>query len=170
MLAKLTASLSILCRLIFWDNCHDCDHLAGRPLATLMMIMTKRWKWMGSLGNMDKSLLFFLPLAAHSWRAQDFYIKRLFFQRFYLFIFREGKGGRKGGRETSVCVCLCCSPYWEPGLQPRHVPTGKRTGNPLVHRPAFNPLSHTSQGLWVLSIKKFKYFKVFVVNLPTDLC
>ena len=24
--------------------------------------------------------------------------------------------------------------------------TGNRTGNPLVHRPAFSPLSHTSQG------------------------
>ena len=25
--------------------------------------------------------------------------------------------------------------------------TGNRTGNPLVHRPALKPLSHTSQGL-----------------------
>ena len=31
------------------------------------------------------------------------------------------------------------------GLQPRHLPWS-RTGNPLVHRPALNPLSQTSQG------------------------
>ena len=40
-----------------------------------------------------------------------------------LFIyFREGKGGRKRGRETSMCGCLSCVPRWGPGLQPRHVP------------------------------------------------
>ena len=44
-----------------------------------------------------------------------------FFLRF-LFIFREGKGGRKRGRETSMCGCLSHAPYWGPGLQPRHVP------------------------------------------------
>ena len=39
-----------------------------------------------------------------------------------LFIFREGKGGRKRGRETSMCGCLLCAPYWGPGPKPRHVP------------------------------------------------
>ena len=34
----------------------------------------------------------------------------------------EGKGGRKRGRETSMCGCLLCAPYWAPGPQPRHVP------------------------------------------------
>ena len=41
---------------------------------------------------------------------------------FYLLFFREGKGGRKRGRETSTCVCLSRAPYWGPGPQPRHVP------------------------------------------------
>ena len=45
----------------------------------------------------------------------------LFFLRFYLFIFRERKGGRKKGRETSMCGCLLSAPYLETGLQPRHV-------------------------------------------------
>ena len=40
----------------------------------------------------------------------------------YLIIFREGKGGRKRGRETSICGCLSHAPYWVPGLQPRYVP------------------------------------------------
>ena len=43
-----------------------------------------------------------------------------FFLRFYLFIFERGKGGRKRGRETSMCGCFSCVPSWEPGLQPRH--------------------------------------------------
>ena len=41
-----------------------------------------------------------------------------FFKRFYLLIFREGKGGR----ETSMCGCLSSTPYWGPGPKPRHVP------------------------------------------------
>ena len=44
-----------------------------------------------------------------------------FFKRFYLFIFREGKGGRKWGRGTSMCGCLLRAPYWGHDLQPRHV-------------------------------------------------
>ena len=36
--------------------------------------------------------------------------------------FRERKGGRKRGRETSMWGCLSRAPYWESGLQPRHVP------------------------------------------------
>ena len=38
-----------------------------------------------------------------------------------LFVFREGKGGKKRGREISVCGCLSRGPHWGPGLQPRHV-------------------------------------------------
>ena len=64
-----------------------------------------------------------------------------------LFIFREGKGGRKRGRKTSMCGCLPLTSYWGPGLQPRHVPqTNNWTGDPLVRRLVLNPLSHTSQG------------------------
>ena len=35
-----------------------------------------------------------------------------FFWRFYLFIFRDMKGGRKTGRETSTCGCLSRAPCW----------------------------------------------------------
>ena len=35
--------------------------------------------------------------------------------------FSFSKGGRKRGRETSMCGCLSCAPYWEPGPQPRHL-------------------------------------------------
>ena len=34
----------------------------------------------------------------------------LLFLRFYLFVFKEGKGGRKREKETSICSCLSCTP------------------------------------------------------------
>ena len=45
-----------------------------------------------------------------------------FFKDFIYLSLEEGKGGRKRGRETSVCGCFSHTPYWGPGLQPRHVP------------------------------------------------
>ena len=43
-----------------------------------------------------------------------------FFLRCYLFL--ERGEGRERGRETSMCGCLSCAPYWGPGLRPKHVP------------------------------------------------
>ena len=42
--------------------------------------------------------------------------------KYFIYLFLEGRGGRKRGRETSVCGCLSHTLYWGPGLQPRHVP------------------------------------------------
>ena len=92
----------------------------------------------------------------------------LFLLRFYLLIsiylfiifihlyFREGKGERKRGRETSECGCLCAPLLgtW-PATQARAL-TGNRTGDPLVHRPALNPLSHTSQGYFLIFLSQRK--------------
>ena len=87
-----------------------------------------------------------------------------------LFIFRVGKGGRKRGRETSILKKKILFIFrgegrekerkrnisvWLPLTHPllgtqsttqACALTGNRTGDPLVHRPALNPLSHTSQG------------------------
>ena len=41
---------------------------------------------------------------------------------FRYYLFSDRGEGRKRGRETSVCGCLSCAPYWGPGPQPRHVP------------------------------------------------
>ena len=51
-----------------------------------------------------------------------FYLSIFIFLKKYLFILERGKGGRKRGRETSMCGCLQCTPYWGPDPQPRHVP------------------------------------------------
>ena len=46
----------------------------------------------------------------------------LSFLKILFIVFREGKGRRKTGKETSICGCLLHAPYWGRGLQPRHVP------------------------------------------------
>ena len=51
-----------------------------------------------------------------------FFSNHPFFKDFYLFIFTEGKGGRKRERNINVWLPLKGAPYWGPGLQPRHVP------------------------------------------------
>ena len=46
-----------------------------------------------------------------------------FFKKDFIYLFLERvEGGRKRGRETSMCGCLSCSPQWGPGPQPRDVP------------------------------------------------
>ena len=67
-----------------------------------------------------------------------------FFKRFYLFIFIEMGREKKTERETSMCGCLLCTPYWGSGLPPN------RTCYSLVCRTMVNPLSYTSQGLFSL--------------------
>ena len=44
------------------------------------------------------------------------------FLKGFIVIFREGKGRRKRGRDTSMCGWLSRIPNWGAGLQPRHVP------------------------------------------------
>ena len=66
---------------------------------------------------------------------------------FYSFL--EGKGGRKRGRETSMCPPVGTLPATQ-----ACAPTGNRTSDPLVHRPVLNPLSHTSQGQTGIFLRK----------------
>ena len=46
----------------------------------------------------------------------------LFFKVLFIYFQREKKGGKKGGSETSMCVCLLLTPKWGLSPQPRHVP------------------------------------------------
>ena len=70
----------------------------------------------------------------------------------FIYFYREEKGGRKRGRETSVCerhidlLPLTCPQLgtW-PATQACAL-TGNRTCDLMVHNPALGPLSHTSQG------------------------
>ena len=86
-----------------------------------------------------------------------------------LFIFR-GEGKDKE-RERNINVwekhpLIACSmpPTKAPGLLPRH---GNWTGDLLVHRPALNPLSHTSQGkkLAFSESSPMSFFGVYFIYL-----
>ena len=72
-------------------------------------------------------------------------IFNLLFKDFiYLFLERL-KGGRE--RETSMCGFFLLAPLLGTWLATQACSlTGNPTGDPLVHRPALNSLSHTSQG------------------------
>ena len=74
------------------------------------------------------------------------YTMFLFLKIFYLFIFRE-RGGREKERERNINVWLPLE-HSQLGTWPATQAcalTGNRTCDPLVHRPALSPLSHTSQ-------------------------
>ena len=69
-----------------------------------------------------------------------------FFKRFY-YLFLERGEGREKDRERNINVWLplaCPLLGTWPATQVCAL-TGNRTGNPLVVRPALNPLSHPSQ-------------------------
>ena len=65
------------------------------------------------------------------------------FKIIYLFIFRDGKGGRE--REGNINVWLPLTPGTWPTTQACAL-TGTQTGSLSVRRSALSPLSHTSQG------------------------
>ena len=64
-----------------------------------------------------------------------------------LFIFREGEGREKDReRNINVWLPLACPPLGTWPTTQACALTWIRTCDPLVHRPAINPLNHTSQG------------------------
>ena len=68
-----------------------------------------------------------------------------FFSFIYLFIFRQRRreGERKG--EKHQCVFASCTfPTGDLARNPGVCPDWESTSDPLVHRPALNPLSHIS--------------------------
>ena len=75
-----------------------------------------------------------------------FFLTFSFFKRFYLFICRERGRGREREGNINVWLPLACPLMgtW-PATQACTL-TGNPTGGPLVHRPALNPLNHTSKG------------------------
>ena len=73
-----------------------------------------------------------------------------FFKKDFMYLFSEGEKGKEKEWERNVNVWLPIA-YPLLGTWPTTQPcalTGNRTSNPLVHRPALNPLSHTSQGTY----------------------
>ena len=101
--------------------------------------------WAAGRGSVLPTTCSTLLSAAECPQAFGFIWTFFFLDFTYLFIFREGKGGRKKGRGTSMCGCLLQDPQlgaW-PTTQACAL-TGNQTGDPFVCRPALSPLSHTS--------------------------
>ena len=68
-----------------------------------------------------------------------------FFLKDFIYLFLETGEGREKDREISVCGCLSHASYGNLDHNPCAL-TGNGASDPLVHRPALNPLNHTSQG------------------------
>ena len=84
--------------------------------------------------------------------------------RFDLFTFRQrGREGEREGENINVWLPLT-NPLLEIWETQACAPTENQTCEPLVHRPALNPLSHTSQGRNNLIIKILQYKMSFTVN------
>ena len=74
-----------------------------------------------------------------------------FFKKGFIYLFLEREEGREKERERHTNVWLPLvrpSPGTWPATQACAL-TGNRTGEPLVRRPALNPLSYTSQGMFI---------------------
>ena len=63
------------------------------------------------------------------WRFLWFFF--FLFKDFIYFIFRERKGRRKRGRETSMCCCLSNAPFWGPGDNPGVCPDWELNWQPF---------------------------------------
>ena len=64
----------------------------------------------------------------------------------YLFLERGEKRENKRERNINVWLPLVCPLLGTWPVTQACALTGNRTGDPLVRRPAFNPLTDTSQG------------------------
>ena len=80
-------------------------------------------------------------------KLQLVYLLFFIFLRFLINLFLEiGEGREKEGEKHQYVVASRMPPTEDLAHNPGMCLTGNQTGNPLVCRPALNPLSHTSQG------------------------
>ena len=84
----------------------------------------------------------------------------------FIYFYRGGRREKERERNINMWLPLMNLPLRTWPTTQAHSLTGNQTGNPLVHRLALNPLSHTSQGrMWVLSEKCMEFQKFL---LPTQ--
>ena len=61
-----------------------------------------------------------------------------------------GREGEKEGGKHQCVVALMCPPVGTWLTTQACALAGNRTSDLLVHRPALNPLNHTSQGIYLM--------------------
>ena len=119
-------------------------------------------KWMGKsvISDVDNTLVEYSRVNYHIIIYTMFQIFKFFFFFLRFYFFSEGKEGRK---HQCVVVSHMLPPLETRPATQAWAPTGIWTSDPLLHRPAPNPLSHTSQG------QIFKFLMTNVRNSPWKL-
>ena len=108
-----------------------------------------QWKpdtWDRCAGHLEDGELLSQSPSCHLWSRQQFFF--FFFKILFVCLFvcsEMGKGGRNRGGETDQLPLTSPPVRTWPTTQACAL-TRNQTGEFSVHRPALNPLSHTSQG------------------------
>ena len=147
-----------------WAGILECLNVSfhcGRLVALVSASDVRRWEWGGCVGNQGiphcrysnpisarttSNSIIFATLYGFKLQAQIFH--NWSFLKKILFIFRQRlrEGEREG--EKHQCMVACHAPPTG-GIWPTThacALTRNWTSDPVVRRPALNPLSHTSQG------------------------
>ena len=101
---------------------------------------------------------YFRMSEACSWHNSESCFVLVFLKEFFV-LFLEGKARREGEKHQCV-VTSHVPPTGDLACNPGMCPHWESNPQPLVHRPALNPLSHTSQG-WSSLLRE--WFEVLVV-------
>ena len=73
--------------------------------------------------------------------------------RFLNYFYREGKEGRKRGRETSMCGCLSCTPTGDPACNPGMCPDWESNWQPFGLQAHAQSTELHKPGLFLLFLK-----------------
>ena len=82
----------------------------------------------------------------HSLYPKRYSFFSFFFKDFIYLFWERGEGREKKERNIYVWLPLACPQLGTQPATQASALTGNWTKDPLVHRPAFNPLSHINQG------------------------
>ena len=87
------------------------------------------------------------PWQPNRWKVNKSTVFFVYFKDLFIHLFLErGRQGEREGEKHQYVVASCVPPTGTWLATQACALTGNWTSNPLVHRPALNPLSHTSQG------------------------
>ena len=97
----------------------------------------------------------------------------LYFKKKIIYLFLErGREGDKEGEKHPCVVASCMPPTQDLARNPGMCPDWESNGDPLIHRPALNLLSHSSQGCYTLFLSKLSlsnYFSHMSITMKTQL-
>ena len=120
------------------------------------------------------------------WRCKRKFKHQIFFNIFFkdfIYLFqKEERGGRKRGRETSMCGCLSCTPYqrpdlacnpnmcpdWELNQPPFGLQAGAQSTEP--HQPGLSTRFYVLAGMkYIRKIIKPWPYKIKISSIPQQM-